>query len=165
MIVLLHGHSHGLAIDLATAADIRLATRSATLSIAETSLGLAADVGTLQRMPRIGVPHSWLREVAYTSRVFGGAEALEKGFVSHAVEGGRAELVKKGLEIARGVVGNSPVAVQGTKGVLGFSGEVGVERGLEFVAAWNGGMLQTGDLTEGMRSRLKRKGRPRFEKL
>ena len=45
----------GGGVDLITATDIRLATRDAWFCVKEVDMGLAADVGTLQRLPKAPV--------------------------------------------------------------------------------------------------------------
>lgn len=109
---------------------------------------------------------SWVKEVCYTSRVFGAEEAERVGFVGAGgvVEGGRAEVVKRAVEVAERIGSLSPVAVVGTKRVLDFSVEHKTEEGLEYVATWNSGMLQTEDVSKAMTSGL-RKSKASFAKL
>lgn len=137
------------------------------LSVAETGIGLAADVGTLSRLPKIGCPLSWVKDVCYTSRVWDAAEAERAGFVGPGgvVQGGRAEVVRRAVEMASRIGSLSPVAVVGTKRVIDFSCENRTGEGLEYVATWNAAMLQTDDVRSAMTSGLARKGMPRFAKL
>ena len=92
-----HGVAFGLAIDLMSACDIRYATSDARFSIKEVDAGLAADIGTLQRFPKIVGNDSLARELCYTAREFNAAEAREIGFLSKVVQGGREEVVGKSL--------------------------------------------------------------------
>ena len=143
-----------MAIDISSACDIRIAAADAKLSIKEVDIGLAADLGTLQRFPRIVGNDSWTRELALTGRYFGPKEAFERGFVSWVVQS-REEGVKKGVEIAREIASKSPVAVQGTKTLLDYSrdhtiregmlglGCVDLMVGLEYTQLWNSVYLQT----------------------
>ncbi|CAN0396548.1 unnamed protein product, partial [Hapterophycus canaliculatus] len=82
VIAAIHGACVGGAVDLACACDVRLCSEDVRFSIAEVKVGLAADVGTLQRMPKIVGNESLCRELAYTGRAFGAAEAVRMGFVS-----------------------------------------------------------------------------------
>lgn len=66
---------------------------------------------------------SWVREVCFSARGFGADEAKTEGLVSRVVEGGRGEVLRSAMEWACGVAGKSPVAVQGTKELLGWSRE------------------------------------------
>lgn len=72
VIVAMQGYAIGAAIDLASACDIWLCTDETMFSIKEVDVGLAADVGTLQRFPKIVGNQSWTRELAYTGRFFKG---------------------------------------------------------------------------------------------
>ncbi|CAN0275383.1 unnamed protein product, partial [Ectocarpus sp. 4 AP-2014] len=85
VIAAIHGACVGGAVDLACACDIRLCSEDAGFCVAEVKVGLAADVGTLQRMPKIVGNESLCRELAYTGRTFGAAEASRMGFVSRVV--------------------------------------------------------------------------------
>lgn len=107
---------------------------------------------------------SWVKEVALTSREFGAEEAARVGFVSDVLPGGREEVVKKALEVAMQMVGNSPVAVQGTKRVIDYSRDRTTEDGLEYVAVWNGAMLQGADVPVAIESGLTKR-RVEFAKL
>jgi delta(3,5)-delta(2,4)-dienoyl-CoA isomerase len=84
------------------------------VAVKEVQLGLAADVGTLQRMPKVMGSESLLRELAYTGRDFSAAEALEFGFVSRVFDD-RAALCGFALQTAQEIAANSPIAVVGTK--------------------------------------------------
>ena len=165
VICLLHGFSYGAAIDLAVAADIRLCTRTARLCVKEIDIGLAADLGTLSRLPKVlGGVTSWCKEVCLTAREFSGEEAGKVGLASEVVDGGREELIGRGIYLAKMIAEKSPVAVQGTKHILDEGWGKSVDDSLNYTATWNAGMLQTGDVerTMGMRSANRT---PTFEKL
>jgi delta(3,5)-delta(2,4)-dienoyl-CoA isomerase len=84
----------------------------------EVNVGLAADIGTLQRLPKIVGNASKVRELALTGRKFGAEEAMQMGFVSEVVRGGREEVMSRALEMGRVMAAKSPVAVVGTKHLL-----------------------------------------------
>lgn len=90
-----HGVAFGLAIDIMSACDVRYAAKTTRFSIKEVDAGLAADIGTLQRFPKIVGNDSLARELCYTAREFDAAEAREIGFLSKVVDGGREEVVGK----------------------------------------------------------------------
>lgn len=81
-------------------------------------VGLAADIGSLARVPKVAGNHSLVHELAYTGRNFSAAEAEKMGFVSRVVEGGRDEVTAAALEVAKLIAEKSPVAVAGTKHLL-----------------------------------------------
>lgn len=114
---MLHGISFGLAIDMACCADIRLCSEDVKLSVKEVDIGLAADIGTLSRLPKAVSSLSWVKDVCLSARVFGAHEALARGFVSR-VHASKADAVAAALQTAALLASKSPVAVQGTKELL-----------------------------------------------
>lgn len=163
VVVAMHGFSFGLAIDLSTAADVRLCSEDVRFSVKEVDIGLAADLGTLSRLPKVVGSASWVKEVALTARVFGAEEALRVGFVS-AVHENRQATITAALKMASLIASKSPVAVQGTKEVLNFSRDHSVQDGLRYVGVWNSAALQTKDVTAALLSGLQKRT-PTFEKL
>lgn len=105
-------------------------------------VGLAADIGTLARVPKVVGNQSLVYEVALTGRSFSAVEAEKMGFVSKVVPGSRDEVVREALEMAKLIAKKSPVAVVGTKRVLQHARENTVEDNLEYVAIWNASMVQ-----------------------
>ncbi|KAL1594410.1 hypothetical protein SLS60_010170 [Paraconiothyrium brasiliense] len=163
IIVILHGVSYGLALDLALSCDIRLCAADTRFSVKEVDIGLAADIGTLSRLPKAVGNFSWVKDVALSARIFGSAEAEKVGLVS-GVYGGKAEAVSEGLKLATLIASKSPVAVQGTKELLNYSRDRSVEEGLRYTAVWNQAMLQTQDMKDAMLSGLQKR-MPKFSKL
>lgn len=88
-----HGICYGLAVDLLSACDIRYADKGSRFAIREVAIGLAADIGSLQRFPRLIGNDSVFRELAYTAREFGADEAQGIGFLSKVTQGGRDAVV------------------------------------------------------------------------
>jgi delta(3,5)-delta(2,4)-dienoyl-CoA isomerase len=133
------------------------------LSIKEVDIGLAADIGTLTRMPKIVGSFAWIKEVALSARVFGAEEALRVGFVSQVKES-KAKALEAAMEIAALLASKSPVAVQGTKELLNHARDNTVASSLRYTGVWNSAAIQTSDVERAMLSGLK-KTRPTFEKL
>lgn len=128
VICALHGHALGLAIDLSTAADVRVCARGTEFAVKEVDIGLAADVGTLTRLPKVVGNHSWVKDVCLSARIFGAEEAKQVGFVS-GVYNNKEEALNAALKWASSVAEKSPVAVQGTKHLLDYSRDHSVEDG------------------------------------
>lgn len=82
VIVAVHSACVGAGVNLIAAADIRYCTDDAWFTVKEVDIGMAADVGALQRLPRIIKSHSLLRELCFTGRKFDSKEAYESGVVS-----------------------------------------------------------------------------------
>jgi enoyl-CoA hydratase len=103
-------------------------------------------VGSLQRLPHI-IGHGWFRHLALTGRDFGADEALKIGFVT-GIYNDREALIKGARELAAEIASLSPLAVQGTKEVLVYSRNRGVDAGLEYVAQKNAAVIPSGDMVE-----------------
>ncbi|CAL1697210.1 unnamed protein product [Somion occarium] len=157
VIAAVHGIALGLAIDMITACDIRYAAANTTFSIKEVDVGLAADIGTLARLPKVTGNQSLINELTYTSRNFSAAEAKEIGLISKIVDGGREEVIEEALKLAEVIASKSPIAVTGSKHMLLHSRDHSVEDNLQYVASWNGGMLQTSDLKSSVQAALTKK--------
>ncbi|KAL2441361.1 Delta(3,5)-Delta(2,4)-dienoyl-CoA isomerase, mitochondrial [Exophiala dermatitidis] len=165
VIALMHGYTYGLGIDLSSACDVRFCAADTKFCVKEVDIGLAADVGTLSRLPKVvGGVTSWVKEVCLSARPFSAQEAQQNNFVSRVVAGSKAELIKEGLEFAKYLASKSPVAVQGTKNILDAAWGRTVEDNLNYTAVWNQAMLQSTDVRRAMLSGLHKKT-PTFEKL
>lgn len=163
VIVALHGFSLGLGIDLSTATDVRLCSRDTRFGVKEVDIGLAADIGTLSRLPKVVGNYGWVKEVALTAREFGAEEALRVGFVN-AVYDNREATIAAAFQLASLIASKSPVAVQGTKEILNFSRDHSVQDGLRYTSVWNSAALQTQDVSAALLSGLQKRT-PTFEKL
>ncbi|KIK79305.1 hypothetical protein PAXRUDRAFT_834179 [Paxillus rubicundulus Ve08.2h10] len=170
LIAAVHGVAYGLAIDIIAACDVRYAAAGATFSIKEVDVGLAADIGTLARLPKITGNQSLVCELAYTGRTFSSVEAEKLGLVSRvigAVEGRpgneREIVVEAALNLAKEIASKSPIAVSGTKHLLLHSRDHGVPENLEYTATWNSAMLQTSDMPQAVRAaKFKSREAPAF---
>ena len=101
-------------------------------------IGLAADVGSLSRLPKVVGNYGWVKEVCLSARVFGAEE------VSRVAES-KGKAVEEALGLAELIASKSPVAVQGTKELLNWSRDHSVQDGLRYTGVWNSAALQTGD--------------------
>lgn len=158
VIAALHGTCLGAGIDLACCTDIRLSSFDSIFSVREVRLGLAADVGTLQRFPKLCGHGSRIRELCLTGEDFDAQEALRIGFVSRLSE----RVWEDAIQLAAQVAALSPVAVVGTKTSLNYSRDHSVLDGLHHVATHNALALMTADL--GLTG-LRRGARPTFENM
>ena len=148
VIAAIHGYCIGGGVDLVSACDLRLCASDAKFSVRETKVAIVADLGSLQRLPKIiGAGH--VAELAYTGKDIDAARALAIGLVN-AVFDTRDDLLAGARELASEIARNSPLAVQGTKAVLAANDGRSVDEGLEFVARWNTMYLQSNDLREAM---------------
>lgn len=152
VIAAVHGYCIGGGVDLICACDIRVASPTATFSVRETKVAIVADLGTLQRLPRIiGAGH--VAELAYTGMDISAERAAAIGLVNRVAD----DALGEANSLAERIAANSPLAVQGTKAVLSANDGRTVEQGLEFVANWNTLYLQSHDLHEAMSAFVERR--------
>uniref|UniRef100_A0A8C9ZGK7 Delta(3,5)-Delta(2,4)-dienoyl-CoA isomerase, mitochondrial n=1 Tax=Sander lucioperca TaxID=283035 RepID=A0A8C9ZGK7_SANLU len=156
VVVAVHGACVGGGVDLITACDIRLCTQDAWFQVKEVDIGLAADVGTLQRLPKVIGSRSLVNELALTARKMYADEAKSSGLVSR-VFADKEAMMAGALEMAGEIAGRSPVAVQGTKINLVYSRDHSVAEGLNYMATWNMSMLQTQDVMKSAQAAMEKK--------
>lgn len=159
VIAAVHGWCLGGGVDLICCADIRLAAADARFGVRETKMAIVADLGTLQRLPRIVGP-GHVAELVFTGRDITAERAREIGLVNE-VHPDVVTLHAAARELAGEIAANSPLVVQGAKQVLRAGRDLTVEQGLEYVALWNAAFLRSDDLTEAMRAFLEKRP-PRF---
>jgi enoyl-CoA hydratase len=144
----IHGVCYGAGVDLVTACDMRYATQDARFSVKEVDLAIVADVGTLQRLPRL-IGDGFARELAYTGREFDGREAHAMRLVNQAFPD-QDSLMKSVMELATFIAKKSPLTIRGIKDTLNYSRDHSVAEGLAYVAAKNAAILFSDDLTEAI---------------
>lgn len=156
VVVAVHGACIGGGVDLITACDIRLCTQDAWFQVKEVDIGLAADVGTLQRLPKVIGSRSLVNELALTARKMFADEARSSGLVSRVFPDKDA-MMAGALEMVAEIAARSPVAVQGTKINLIYSRDHSVAEGLNYMATWNMSMLQTQDVMKSAQAAMEKK--------
>jgi enoyl-CoA hydratase len=155
VIAAVHGACLGAGIDLITACDLRLASADASFSVRETRIAMVADVGTLQRLPRV-VGDAHARDLILTGRDIDAERAYAIGLVGEVLPD-VAALHARVRALAQDLAALSPLAVQGAKQVLGQALRREVEQGLDYVALWNAAFLASDDLGEAMRAFMERR--------
>ncbi len=159
VIATIHGACIGGGVDLVCAADMRYCSADANFVVKEIELGFVADVGTLQRLPKL-IGDSMARELAYTGRSFSGTEAKETGFVNRCYSS-RDDMAAGVAEIARSIAAKSPLAIRGTKEMLLYTRDHSVAESLKYMAIWNAALLQSEDLSEAFAA-FREKRTPKF---
>ena len=128
VIAAIQGGCIGGAVDMVTACCLRYATLDAFFCIQEINIGMVADVGTLQRLPKL-IPEAVVKELAYTGRRLGAAKAMGYGLVNEVFESADAMLAAT-LQCAREIAAKPPVAIWGTKQAIHYARDHPVEDAL-----------------------------------
>ena len=150
----------GGALDLIAACDIRLCSKEARFSLREVKVAIVADLGSLQRLPRV-IGEGNARELALTGKDIAAERALRINLVNEVYET-PAALLDAARQMAREIADNPPLVVQGIKRVMNYCSDKSVKDGLEYVAVWNSAFLQSHDLDEAMTAFRERRA-PHFK--
>ncbi len=150
-----HGGVIGGGVDMVTACDMRYATEDAFFSIAETKIGMTADVGTLQRLPKL-IPEGVAREMAYTGDRLPASRAKEIGLVNE-VYADQETMLAAVFDIAGRIAANSPLAVHGTKEMINYTRDHTTVDSLNYIATWQTGMFQPTDMMESFMAQAEKR--------
>ena len=162
VVTAVQGGCIGGGIDLITAADIRICTKDAFFLIEEINVGLAADIGTIQRLPKI-IPAGIAREWTMLGEKVSADRAKEVGLVS-SLHDNHDEMMKNAFEIAEKLASKTPLAMWVTKETLNYSRDHTVKESLENVALWNAATLHKEDVMSTMMSKMQKK-KPEYRNL
>lgn len=162
VLVAMQGGVVGGAIDMVTAADCRYATADAWFCIQEINIAMTADVGTLQRLPKL-IPEGVARELAYTGRRMPAQRAAELGLVNEVFVD-QHTMLSAVHEIAAEIASKSPLAIHGTKEMINYTRDHSVADSLKYIAAWQTGMFQPGDMVEAFQAQAEKRD-PNFDDL
>ena len=144
VIAAVQGGCIGGGVDFVCACCLRYATRDAWFVIQEINLGMMADVGTLNRMPK-QLPEAVVRELAYTGDRLPAERAERLGFVNGLFETHEA-LVAGALEVGRRIAAKSPIAVSATKGMISHARDQSVAESFEYLNALQPGIFSIDDI-------------------
>jgi enoyl-CoA hydratase/carnithine racemase len=142
ILAVIHGACVGAGLDLICCTDIRLSSKDAMYSVREVRLGLAADVGTLQRLPKLCGPTSLIREWIYTGDDMSANNAVQIGLVSRTSD----TVLTDALQMACRIATLSPVAIAVTKASLTYSRDHSISDGLNHISMLNSLALMSKDV-------------------
>lgn len=142
----IHGGCIGGGLDLICATDIRLASSDAFFCIGEINIGMTADLGTLQRLPKL-IPEGIVHEMAYTGRRLPAARALAVGLVNEVFESKEAMLAAA-LQMAAEIAEKPPVAIWGSKQAIHYARDHSTRDALQHMGTLQAGIWQSSNLME-----------------
>jgi len=150
VIAAVHAACVGGGVDIIVACDLRYCSEDAWFSVKEIDIGVVADVGTLQRLPRL-IGEGMTRELAYTGRRVSGAQAQALRLVNRTYDS-TDELMRGVEDLARTLASKSPLALRGTKETITYARDHSVADALHQVATWNAATMFSADLDEAVRA-------------
>jgi len=148
VICAIQGGCIGGAVDMVSAACIRYASADAFFCIQEINIGMVADVGTLQRLPKL-IPFALVKELAYTGRRMTAGRALASGLVNEVFET-HAATVEAALQCAREIAAKPPVAIWGTKQAVTYARDHSVEDSLRQMGWLQGAIWSNAHVREAI---------------
>jgi enoyl-CoA hydratase len=148
VVAAIQGACIGGALDLVSACDLRFAAEDAYFRIEEINIGMMADVGSLQRLPRL-LPDAVLRQMAFCGTTLRAPQAAALGFVN----GVSADPVQAAMEAAAEIARRAPLAVTGSKRAIDFAREHPVAESLEHVALLQSTIWSTSDVLGAITAR------------
>ncbi len=148
VIAAIQGGCVGGAVDLVTACCLRYATADAFFCVQEINIGMVADVGTLQRLPKL-LPMAVAKELAYTGRRMGAARALGYGLVNEVFDTQDA-MLDAVLQVAGEIASKPPVAIWGTKQALHYARDHSVDDALRQMGWLQGAVWSNAHVREAI---------------
>ncbi len=155
VIVAIQGGCIGGAVDMATACCIRYATEDAFFCIQEINVGMVADVGTLQRLPKL-IPEAIVKEYAYTGRRLAAAKAQAYGLVNE-VFATQDEMLAAALATATEIAAKPPVAIWGTKQAIAYARDHSTEDALKQMGWLQAGIWSNAHVREAVAAMKERR--------
>jgi enoyl-CoA hydratase len=163
VLMAIQGGCIGGAVDMISAADCRYCTEDAFFSIEEINLGMTADLGTLQRLPKL-ISIGLVKELAYTGRRMPALEAKTAGLVNN-VYADQQSMMAGVMSIAGEIATRSPLAVLGCKEMINYARDHSISDSLDYMAVWQSGMFQPQtDMMETFTAKAEKR-RPIFDDL
>jgi enoyl-CoA hydratase len=148
VIVAIQGGCIGGAVDMVTACCIRYATKDTFFCIQEINIGMVADVGTLQRLPKL-MPEAVVKELAYTGRRLKADKALMYGLVNEVFET-NDEMLAAAMQCAKELASKPPIAIWGTKQAIHFTRDHSVEDSLKQMGWLQGAIWSNAHVREAI---------------
>jgi len=160
VIAAVHGACIGGGLDLIAACDIRLASKDARFSLREARIGMVADLGSLNRLPRIiGEGHT--RELAFTGKDIDAERAFKIGLINE-IYPDREACLAGARAMAEEIASAAPLAVQSAKESLNYCRDKSIRDGLQYVAARNCLLLKSADVMEAVAAFVQKR-KPEFK--
>ena len=148
VIVAIQGGCIGGAVDMVTACCIRYATKDTFFCIQEINIGMVADVGTLQRLPKL-IPEAVVKELAYTGRRLKADKALMYGLVNEVFES-NDEMLAAAMQCAKEIASKPPIAIWGTKQAIHYTRDHSVQDSLKQMGWLQGAIWSNGHVREAI---------------
>ncbi|MBW6496366.1 MAG: enoyl-CoA hydratase/isomerase family protein [Burkholderiaceae bacterium] len=155
VIAVIQGGCIGGGVDLVSACDLRYCSAEAFFCIQEINIGMTADLGTLQRLPKL-IPDAVVRELAFTGRRLPAARALAVGLINEVAADADTAL-QAALATAGEIAAKPPVAIWGSKQAIDYARDHPVADSLRQMGWLQAAIWDTSAIAESMAARQQRR--------
>jgi enoyl-CoA hydratase/carnithine racemase len=152
----IHGYCIGGGINLLTCIDYKIGTKNSKYSIKEIDIGLAADLGVLQRLVKQIGNEGLVKKLSYTGEIFGAEFACKYNIINDVVEN-EEELEKALMELAEKIAEKSPLVLWGIKRMINYSRDNNIRNSMDMIATMNSALIQSNDLVDTIQGALLKK--------
>ena len=156
----IHKGCIGGGVDIITACDMRYCTEDAYFQVKEVDMGLVADIGTLQRLPKV-ISYGQAAEMAYTGKKLLGPESFEIGLTNKCFPD-KESMMKGVMAMAKVIASKPPLVIRGTKHILQYTRDHSVKESLDYMATYNAAYFFSDDLTKSFEAAMT-KQKPTFQ--
>jgi enoyl-CoA hydratase len=154
VIAAIHGACVGAGIDLISACDMRFGSKDAFFCVQEVNLGIMADMGTLQRLPKL-MPEGIVRELAYSGDRFDSQRAMDCGLLNNVFDS-QDEMLTSVRALCERIASRSPLAVAATKEAITFVRDHSVEDALQYAASWQAAIFDKNQILKAIEAQKNR---------
>jgi len=151
VIAAIQGACVGAGLDLIAACDFCFASEQAYFRIEETNIGMMADIGVLQRLPK-QIPLNIARYYAFTGDTLSVDDALRLGLVVKVLSTPE-QLLEHTFKVAQQIALKAPITTQGIKRSMIYSRDHGVAQSLEHTTMLQAAILNGEDILKSIQSR------------
>jgi enoyl-CoA hydratase/carnithine racemase len=151
-LAIINGDAIDEGLELAMAADIRIASARARLAITRLRRGAMPRFGATQRLPRlVGIGHAM--RMLMGGGAIDGAEAMRIGLVTYLAADAR-ELGRRGAEVSEAILSRGPLAVRLVKDAVLKGYDMTLDQGIRLEEDLYALLQTTADRAEGVRAFL-----------
>ena len=140
VIAAIQRHCIGGGLDLASACDIRVATRDVQFSLFEVKVAIVADIGSLQRLPKI-IGEGNVKEMAFTGKFIRAERAMQMGLINEIYQS-QDEMMAGAIKMAKEIANYAPIVTRGIKHVLDEGRDMTMKQALNYICTFNSSFLQ-----------------------
>ncbi|HIP24503.1 MAG TPA: enoyl-CoA hydratase [Rhodobacteraceae bacterium] len=153
VIAAIQGACIGGGLDLVSACDLRFASADAYFRIEETNIGMMADLGSLQRLPKL-MPEGLVREMAYLGNTLSAERAYAAGFIN-VLETDSEATLSAAMQAAERIASQAPLAITGSKSAIAYARDHSIEDGLRWASMMQSMIWNPADIQKAVMARAK----------